>query len=106
MLSSVAGILDSNGGFRAVVAPRKTLHYHLSEGEQLFVVPGYRVQEPIRWDEIPPLIKRVELYIDWWIKTRNDPQLLDTEAIVRYRQHKRRNPEHFLSGENSVGLES
>lgn len=104
-LSNVAGIIDKDGGFRVVVTQRWRYHHHVAAGEKLFIVPGYEVREPIPWDDIPSLIKRVELYIDWWIATRNDPQLLTEEAIVHYRKHKRRNPEHFLSGENNVGLD-
>jgi len=32
-------------------------------GEQLFVVPGFKVQEPVPWDYIPQVVKRVQQYV-------------------------------------------
>lgn len=62
-LSSVAGILDQKGGLRVVVTQRWRMRHHLGDKEQLFVVPDYLVQEPVPWDDIPPLIERVQKHV-------------------------------------------
>lgn len=85
MLSSVAGIIDPYGGLRVVVAHKNTFHQHLRPDEQLFIVPNFKVLEPVPWEKIPAVIKRVEDYVAWWIKTRNDPDDLRSEAIVMYK---------------------
>ena len=72
-LSSVAGMLDGYGGWYTVVAPRKSLRHHVRPGQLLLVVPDYKVKEPVPWNNIPGLIRRVELHILWWINSRNDP---------------------------------
>jgi hypothetical protein len=63
MLSAVAGIVDRKGGLRVVVTQRWRLRHHVNKGERLFVVPGYEVQEPVPWDDIPPLIERVQKHV-------------------------------------------
>ena len=63
MLSDVAGITDKNGGFRVVVTERHRFKYHVGPGERLFVVPGLKVQEPIPFEEIRPIVIQVEEYI-------------------------------------------
>jgi hypothetical protein len=83
-LSAVAGILDPKGGFRVVVTQRWRMRHHVAKGEMLFVVPGYLKQEPVPWHEIPVMIRRVELYIEWWVTTRNDPVILRDPAIRNY----------------------
>ena len=39
------------------------MHYHVGKRERLFVVPGYEVEEPVPWDDIPPLIERVQKHV-------------------------------------------
>ena len=56
-----------------MVAPRKSLRHHVRPGQLLLVVPDYKVKEPVPWNNIPGLIRRVELHILWWINSRNDP---------------------------------
>jgi len=63
MLSAVAGILDRKGGLRVVVTQRWCMRHHVGKRERLFVVPDYEVQEPIPWDDIPPLIERVQKHV-------------------------------------------
>src|SRR5215213_1495261 len=63
VLSDVAGITDKNGGFRVVVTERHRFKYHVGPGERLFVVPGLKVQEPIPFEEIRPIVIQVEEYI-------------------------------------------
>jgi len=63
MTSAVAGIIDRNGGLRVVVTQRSRMKHHAEPGEQLFIVPGLEVTEPVPWEEIPPLIKRVTKHV-------------------------------------------
>ncbi len=62
-LSAVAGILDSNGGLRVVVTQRWRMRHHVGKKERLFVLPDFQVQEPVPWDDIPPLILRVQKHV-------------------------------------------
>lgn len=48
------------------------------------VVPGLLVREPIAWDRIPRLLDQVDQYVAWWIRTRNDPELVNHPALVLY----------------------
>lgn len=63
MLSSVAGILNRKGGLRVVVTQRWRMRQHVSKGERLFVLPGYKVKEPVPWNEIPALIEGVQKHV-------------------------------------------
>lgn len=80
-LSSVAGILDPQGGLRTVVTEKWRFKYHKQPGEIVLVVPEFKVKEPVPWDEIPEVIRRTTEYVDWWISTRND---LVNPAIGNY----------------------
>lgn len=85
MKSAVAGILDSYGGLRVVITERWRLKNHKRHDELLFVVPNLKVKEPVPWDMIPWLVASVERHIAEWIRTRNDPDDLNQEAITMYR---------------------
>ena len=63
MRSSVAGIVDVNGGLRVVVTERWRLHSHVGHGERLFIVPGLKVQEPVSWGRVPDVIEAVRQHI-------------------------------------------
>lgn len=63
MASAVAGILDRKGGLRVVVTQRWRMRHHLGKGERLFVLPDLDVQEPVPWNEIPPLIEKVQKHV-------------------------------------------
>lgn len=82
--SYVSGILDPYGGLRTVVDLDRTFKHHVRCDEMLFVVPNFRVTEPVRWEKIPFVIKTVEKYIHYWIKTRNDPDTLELLPIKMY----------------------
>ncbi len=62
-LSAVAGIVDTGGGLRVVVTQRWRMNYHVGRGERLFVVPGFKVQEPVTGDAIAPLIDKVQRHV-------------------------------------------
>lgn len=51
------------GGLRVVVTQRWRMRYHVGKRERLFVVPDYEVEEPVPWDDIPPLIERVQKHV-------------------------------------------
>jgi len=72
-LSAVAGVLGKAGDLRVVVTQRWRLRHHVHKGERLFVVPGFEVQEPVPWGNIPYVVDRVEKHIYKWICSRNDP---------------------------------
>ncbi len=74
-LSHVAGILGPDGGFRVVVTARKGdfNRHHRQPGERVLIVPGLMVQEPVEWDEIPRLIRRVEHHVWKWMREQNEP---------------------------------
>ena len=63
MTSAVAGIIDRKGGLRVVITERWRMRHHVGKKEQLFVVPNFEVQEPIPWNDIPPIVERVEKYV-------------------------------------------
>lgn len=86
MQSFVAGIVDPYGGLRVVVTQRrKDFRRHLRPDELLLVVPGFKTEEPVRLEQIPWMIDRVERYVQWWISTRNDPDTLAQDAVVFYK---------------------
>jgi hypothetical protein len=90
--SHIAGILDAHGGLRVVVGTLKSIYANCSImfPERLFILPWpqcYVILDKdgkIPWDEIPWTVRRVELYIEWWCQTRNDPDDLTHISIQRY----------------------
>jgi len=63
MLSAVAGIVDRKGGLRVVVTQRWRMRHHVKRNERLYVVPDLEVQEPVPWNEVPPLIEKVQKHV-------------------------------------------
>jgi hypothetical protein len=82
----VAGIIDVHGGLRVVVGTKSSIIANHQARELIFIVPGFRLPEPVPWHQIPGMWRRVECHIDWWMRSRNDPEDLNHVAIVRYRQ--------------------
>lgn len=62
-MSAVAGILDKSGGLRVVVTQRWRMRHHVFRHERLFVVPDLDVKEPVPWNDIPPLIEKVQKHV-------------------------------------------
>ena len=87
-LSSVAAIVDTYGGFRVVVTQEWRFGFHLSPGEMLFVVPNFKVNEPVKWHAIPYVIKRAQKEVERFIKTRNDPELPEVLKLYQLRQSR------------------
>lgn len=108
-LSYVAGIVDPHGGLRVVVTERKGdfERNHRAAGEKVFVVPDLLVPEPVPWDMIPWMIKQVELHIDWWVRTRNDPAQVERGCVAAYRKRTADNLATLARGEtySSVHIE-
>ena len=70
----VAGIIDQNGSMRTVVTERSQLWAHPQANELVLVVPRFDVTCPVPWHSIPWVIKQAFTYVDWWVRTRNDPE--------------------------------
>jgi len=62
-LSSVAGIIDANGGLRVVVTEHWRMFHHVGRGERLFIVPDLEVQEPLSMAQAAPVIEAVKRHI-------------------------------------------
>jgi hypothetical protein len=90
MLSSVAAVLDGYGGWHTVVAPRKALKHHVRPGQLLLIVPHFKIQEPVPWSDVPMVIRRAELHILEWIRTRNDPDALKHPAVALFLLQRQR----------------
>jgi hypothetical protein len=70
-LSAVAGILDKKGGLRVVVTQRWRMRHHINKDDRLFIIPDFEVQEPVPWNDIPPLIKRVQQFVSSKLNPNN-----------------------------------
>jgi hypothetical protein len=92
--SHLAGILDTYGGLRFVVAHKNTFAHHVRPDEVLIVVPDLLVHEPIAWNDIPSVIARIELTVDHWIREQkpNEPHAQEAAKMYRLRclEHERR----------------
>lgn len=105
MQSYVCGILDPYGGIRFIVDQDKTFRNHVRIDEICFVMP-WQTEEPVPWKKIPWLVAKVEHDIAEWIRTRNDPDVLEQLPIKMYRircaentLYKRAiNTEHIVMG--------
>lgn len=91
MRQRIAGILDCHGGLRVVVGDVESIYANcnIMYPERLFLLPPNCWVETddrdrIPWNMIPWTVRRVELYIEWWCRTRNDPDDLAHIAIQRY----------------------
>lgn len=66
--SLVAAVVDVNGDMRVIVDGRMTedsvrQRKLVLDGEELFVVPGLVVREPVPWDAIPWFIATCRRYV-------------------------------------------
>jgi len=92
--SRIAGILDSYGGFRVMVAHEETFVHHVRAGEFLYVVPDKFVHEPIAWKDIPMVCHCADFYLAEWIDRNglgNEPER--REAIIMWQLRQKRHPE-------------
>lgn len=94
--SHLAGIIDTFGSLRFVIAHRKTLKHHARPDELLLIVPGIVVHEPITWTDIPMVIGHIERWVDRWIVDNipNEPHA--REAVRMYRLRCLENPRRAL----------
>lgn len=84
-MSVLAGILDTYGGLRFVVAEPKQLKYHVRHDEVCVVVPDVIAPEAVPWGAIPWVISRIEQEVKKWIAERrygNEPHVI--EAVTMY----------------------
>jgi hypothetical protein len=88
--SAVAAILDGYGGWHVAVEKPHQMWRHHRPGQLCLVVPDFTVIEPVPWDDIPSVINRAQAHIEWWIKTRNDPETLEHPAVKLYNIRKLR----------------
>jgi hypothetical protein len=93
--SALAGIVDRKGGLRVVVTEEWRMPFHVNRGERAFILPGIKVREPVPWEQIAWTIRRVELYIALWIRTRN---WIDHAGVRRYRERCERAEAGFYNG--------
>lgn len=93
-LSAVAAVLDGYGGWHTVVAPPDSFHHHVRPGQILLVVPDFHVEEPIPQEHFSAIarqvVRRAEQHILWWIKTRNDPEILKDPAVTLFLLRRKR----------------
>jgi hypothetical protein len=81
--SHIAGILDSYGCVRVVVAHKATLKHHVRHDEFLAVVPDKLVHEPIAWGDVPFVVALGSLAVDeWCAKHAQDNDPLVREAVI------------------------
>ena len=88
--SIVAAVLDGYGGAPVVVTERENLRHHVRPGMIPVIVPDLLVREPIPWWRIPSLLHTVDRYVEWWIATRNDPELTEHPALKLYTLRRKR----------------
>ena len=55
-----------------VVTQRWRMRHHVKKGERLFVVPDMEVQEPVPWDDVPPLIETVQKHVSRTLAPSNN----------------------------------
>jgi hypothetical protein len=94
MKSDVCGILDPYGGLRFVVDQKEAFCHHTRIDELCFVIEGLQVEEPVPWEKIPWLIATIERCVGEWIRSRNDPAVLEQLPIKMYLIRCTENP-HF-----------
>lgn len=61
--SIVAGIVDRGGGVRVVVTAQDNIHYHVGEGERLYVVPDFFVEQPLPYEKYAHVIETALEYV-------------------------------------------
>lgn len=84
--SHIAGILDSYGGTRVVVARKAEFKHHVRCGEFLCIVPRKLVHTPINWSDKDYVITLGELAVEKWVKLHEHDNDSDVrEAVTHYR---------------------
>jgi hypothetical protein len=85
--SVCAGILDTYGCIRVVVAAKESLGCHVRCDEIGIVVADLTVHQPIAWQDIPSLIGRVEHTVKLWCqRLPNDPITAQCAKMYSLRQ--------------------
>lgn len=95
--SHIAGILDSFGGVRVVVAHKQTFKHHLGRGEFLCVVPDKLVHEPIASGDIPFVVRLGEIAVETFVARNAQTNDADKQEAVRaYRSRQSWHQQHSL----------
>jgi hypothetical protein len=63
MGSRLAGIVEKSGGIRVVVTHESHMHFHVADGEKLYIVPDFIVNEPVAYEDYAGLIEKAESYV-------------------------------------------
>lgn len=103
--SRLAGIVDTYGGIRFIVTHKSHLKHHVRPDELLFVVPHLLVHEPIAWNDIPMVIRRIEIETMKQIDAMAEPNEAwkrDAIAMYRLRCLEQRTNKHSLDFERIV----
>ena len=98
--SKIAGILDSFGGVRVVVAHEDTFVHHIGSGEFLAVVKDKIAHEPINYVDWEPIVALGTMAIDEWVeKNKNTNDLQKQVAIRAYNSRKTWHAQRSLDSE-------
>jgi len=69
-MKSAVGIIVKDGiGRRVIIAPLDDMPNHVTEGEQIVIVPDYEVVEPVEFFDIPAVVHKAEEYLKTWSKS-------------------------------------
>lgn len=63
MVSILAGIVERQGGIRVVVTAQENIHYHVNEGERLYVVPDFFIEGEVPYGQYAALIDKAVKYV-------------------------------------------
>jgi hypothetical protein len=63
VVSILAGIVDRQGGIRVVVTARENIHFHVNEGERLYVVPHFVIDGEVPYEQYVGLIDKAIKYV-------------------------------------------
>jgi hypothetical protein len=89
----IALILDTYGGARTIVGPRRSIKANTRHDEVCHVVPGLIVHEPIAWGDIPTVIERAKIEFEMWLDTRPNLTKDEHHAVVLYRLRQLEHPD-------------
>ena len=62
-ITILAGIVDRHGGIRVVVTAQENIHYHVAEGERLYVVPNFFADDLVSGGQYVALIDMATKYV-------------------------------------------
>jgi|SRR5215211_1121942 len=104
---AVGIILDKFGGSRIIVTEEDSFQQHVNpqRDELLWIVPdpkggsgNWNIMEAwaAEYDHWPIVVQTAELYLKWWLETRNDPDALKHPTIAAYCKRVTEGQQHSL----------